>query len=51
LRENERPAILLELGYINNDIDAGYAQSDKYHKKVGEAVTNGLNTYLEGLKE
>lgn len=51
LRENERPAILLELGYINNDIDAGYAQSDKYHKKVGEAVKNGLNTYLEGLKE
>ncbi|MBO0476495.1 N-acetylmuramoyl-L-alanine amidase [Vagococcus sp. DIV0080] len=51
LRENERPAILLELGYINNDLDASYAQSPKYHQKVAEAVTNGLNTYIDGLKE
>ena len=51
LRENERPAILLELGYINNDTDAAYAQSDKYHKKVAQAVNDGLNTYINELKE
>lgn len=51
LRENERPAILLELGYINNDTDAAYAQSDKYHKKIAQAINDGLNTYINDLKE
>lgn len=51
LRENERPAVLLELGYINNDSDAAYAQSKKYYKKVGNAVDEGLNTYFNELKE
>lgn len=50
LRENEKPAVLLELGYMNNDSDASYAQSDKYHKKVGEAVEKGITVYLNEIK-
>ncbi|MGO3732256.1 MAG: N-acetylmuramoyl-L-alanine amidase [Vagococcus sp.] len=46
LRDNKKPAILLELGYINNDIDAQYAQNKKYHQKVGDAVYGGLMTYF-----
>lgn len=46
LRENDKPAVLLELGYINNDSDAAYAQSNKYHKKVGEAVYHGVTNYF-----
>ncbi|MEG0254800.1 MAG: N-acetylmuramoyl-L-alanine amidase [Vagococcus sp.] len=46
LRENDKPAILLELGYINNDTDAAYAQNKKYHNKVAEAVYEGVTNYF-----
>lgn len=51
LRENKKPAILLELGYINNDSDAAYAQSNKYHKKIGEAVYHGVTNYFLELNK
>lgn len=51
LRENKKPAVLLELGYINNDSDAAYAQSNKYHKKVGEAVYHGATNYFLELNK
>lgn len=51
LRENKRPAILLELGYINNDLDAQYAQHPKYHERVAKAVYEGLLTYFNPEEE
>ncbi|UUV98536.1 N-acetylmuramoyl-L-alanine amidase [Vagococcus luciliae] len=47
LRENSKPAVLLELGYINNDFDASYITNKKYHQKIGEAVYDGLMHYIE----
>lgn len=47
LRENEKPAILIELGYMNNDLDAKYARSKDYHKRVAESIYNGLLEYFE----
>lgn len=51
LRENEKPAVLLELGYINNDTDAAYAQNKKYHKKVAEAIYEGSTNYFLELNK
>lgn len=47
LRENNKPAILIELGYMNNDLDAKYARSEKYHQYVSEAVYKGLLEYFQ----
>lgn len=46
LKENKKPSVLLELGYINNDTDASYAQSEKYHQKVADAIYDGLMYYI-----
>lgn len=50
LRENTKPSVLLELGYINNDSDATYAQSPEYHEQVAKAVTLGLTDYFNQLE-
>lgn len=47
LRDNNRPAVLLELGYINNDKDFGYISSSSYQDKVADAVYNGLTNYFK----
>lgn len=47
LRENKKPAILIELGYMNNDTDAQYAQSKKYHTFVAKAIYSGLVDYFK----
>ncbi len=51
LRENDKPAILIELGYINNDTDAAYAQNKKYHNKVAEAIYEGSTNYFMALNQ
>ena len=47
LRENSKPAVLLELGYINSDHDASYLLNKKYHQKIADAVYDGLVHYIE----
>ncbi|MGY3765800.1 N-acetylmuramoyl-L-alanine amidase [Vagococcus vulneris] len=51
LRENKKPAILIELGYMNNDTDAQYAQSKKYHTFVAKAIYSGLIEFFKPFKE
>lgn len=46
LRENTRPAVLLELGYINNELDATYAQSQDYYNEVAKAINDALEVYI-----
>lgn len=46
LRENERPAILLELGYMNNDEDVAIFKTKKYQSQVAKAVTEALVAYF-----
>lgn len=46
LRENERPAILLELGYMNNDNDAHTFKTKKFQRQVATAVSDALDEYF-----
>lgn len=46
LRENQQPAILLELGYINNDRDTQIIKNPEYQERIAEAITEGLIEYF-----
>jgi N-acetylmuramoyl-L-alanine amidase len=47
LRDNDRPAILMELGYINTAKDFKAISSEQYQEAVAEAVYKGLNQYFQ----
>ena len=47
LRENTRPSLLLELGYMSNDYDAEVVFTQDYQQSIAEAVTNGLEAYFK----
>lgn len=47
LRDNERPAVLLELGYINSQTDFNYIQKSSYQDKVASDVVNALTSYFK----
>lgn len=46
LRENKRPAILCEMGFMNNSHDLLYIQSPDYQEKVAKDVAKSLNNYF-----
>lgn len=46
LRENERPALLLELGYMNNDNDAHTFKTKKFQRQVATAISDALDEYF-----
>ena len=46
LQENLRPAILLELGYINNPADEAYILTERYQDAITDGVVNGLAAYF-----
>lgn len=45
-RENTQPAILLELGYLNNDVDQLTVNSSTYQINVAEIIYQSLNQYF-----
>ncbi|RFA35933.1 hypothetical protein CAI16_06820 [Virgibacillus dokdonensis] len=47
LRNNEVPAILLELGFMSNPEELAVIQSDEYSQTVAEAIVSGLKNYFE----
>ncbi|MDO1605474.1 N-acetylmuramoyl-L-alanine amidase [Lactobacillus sp. YT155] len=47
LRENDRPSVLLELGYINSSDDLKQIRSKKYRAKVVDGIYNGLINYFK----
>lgn len=47
LRNNSRPSLLLELGYMNSDTDLEYIFTDQYQDQVADAIYQGLITYFE----
>lgn len=47
LRENDRPALLLELGFMNNSYDLSEFSTKNYQEKVAQAVADALTTYFE----
>lgn len=50
MRENTRPSVLLELGYMSNQNDLQYIFSDNYHDLVATAITEGLIAYFEQVQ-
>ncbi|KAF0996586.1 N-acetylmuramoyl-L-alanine amidase [Geobacillus sp. TFV-3] len=47
LRENERPSVLLELGYLSNPSDAGTVAGDGYREAVTTAMVHAMLRYFE----
>ncbi|WP_390409344.1 N-acetylmuramoyl-L-alanine amidase [Lacticaseibacillus jixiensis] len=46
LRENDQPAVLLEMGYINSDKDFRYISSPAYQQQIASDVVTGLTNYF-----
>lgn len=51
LRENTRPSILLELGYMSNQYDLQYIFNDDYHQNIAKAITQGLINYFDQVSQ
>lgn len=48
LRENARPSVLVELGFLSNAKDEQLVKSSAYQLKAAEAIVNGLQDYFKG---
>lgn len=48
IRNNTLPAVLLELGYINNNYDLKQIKNASYQDQTTTAVVSGLKKYLAG---
>jgi len=46
IRDNQVPAVLMELGYINDDTDFKTISSQRYPNEVAHAVYAGLSSYF-----
>jgi len=47
LRENTRPSILLELGYISNSTDEARMTSEEFQTNTSNAIVDGIISYLK----
>ena len=47
LRHTTCPAILLEVGFLSNPIEAGWLRTAAYRKKLSLAIANGVIAYLQ----
>jgi len=47
LRENARPSILLELGYISNSTDEARITSEKFQRNTSNSIVDGIISYLK----
>ena len=45
LRENNRPSVLLELGYMSNSTDIEYIRSQEYHESITDLIVAGLENH------
>jgi N-acetylmuramoyl-L-alanine amidase len=48
LRGSVVPAVLVEVGYINNAYDRSKILNDSFQSTVAQAICDGLRTYVEG---
>ena len=46
-RENTQPALLLELGYMDNPQDVAIFNTDSYREKVADSIVKGLEHYFK----
>lgn len=46
LRENDRPSILVETGYLSNAAEEALLASDSYRQKLADGIYQGIKNYL-----
>jgi len=49
LAGTESPALLLEIGFITNEKEAGRLNTEAYQDRLAEGLANGLASYLKGF--
>jgi N-acetylmuramoyl-L-alanine amidase len=47
LRNNRRPSLLLELGFLSNQTEEQKIKQASYHEKLAKGITNGIINYFE----
>ena len=50
LRATKSLGVLIECGFISNANERGQLRSAKYHKKLSQAISNGIEDYLSALQ-
>lgn len=51
LRDSKMPAVLVEIAYINNEIDQQYLKLTEWRKKIAEAIVRGVRVYIGDLQK
>ena len=46
LRENDRPCILVETGFLSNAEEEALLAQDSYRQKLAQGICNGVLEYL-----
>lgn len=47
IKDVSRPAVLLELGFIDSDKDLSYIKSASYQTKIAKDIRSGLTSYIQ----
>ena len=47
IRDNTRPAVLCEMGYINSTKDFNQIKNASYQQKIARDIAKGLNNYFK----
>ena len=50
LRETAMPAVLCEVGYLNNSKDRAKLTDAAFQRRVAEAMCNGIQNYVSGIQ-
>ncbi|QNG60229.1 SH3 domain-containing protein [Bacillus sp. PAMC26568] len=45
-RENQRPSVLVELGFLSNSIEESIIRTDSFRNNVSDGIVNGLINYF-----
>lgn len=51
LKKTICPLVIIECGYLSNNTEAALLTTDEYQKKMAQAISQGIETYLEQTKE
>jgi N-acetylmuramoyl-L-alanine amidase len=51
LQATNMPAILIETGFINNDVDEQYLNSEKGQQELAECITKAVIRYKKSLED
>lgn len=49
IRENKKPAVLLELGFLSNPAEEQVVQSNTFQQNAAKAIYEGIVRYFEQL--